>query len=82
MNEPQVNACGYPQGETKGDIMDLSGIIVIVFGVLFFFGGVAWLEIRSRKNSRSAQLGEHLPQPDAPAMSGERTVRGHEMESG
>jgi hypothetical protein len=62
--------------------MDLSGIIVIVLGVLFFFGGVAWLEIRSRKNTRSAPPSEHLSQPDAPKLSVERTVHGHEMESG
>ena len=62
--------------------MDLSGIIVIVLGVLFFFGGVAWLEIRSRKNTRSAQSSEHLSQPDTPAMSVERTVHGHKMEGG
>ncbi len=62
--------------------MDLSGIIVIILGVLFFFGGVAWLEIRSRKNTRSTPTGKHLPQPDAPAMSAERTVHGHEMERG
>ena len=62
--------------------MDLSGIIVIVLGVLFFFGGVAWLEMRSRKNMRSAQSSEHLPQPDTPTMSVERTVHGHEMEGG
>jgi hypothetical protein len=29
--------------------MDLSGVIVIVPGILFFFGGAAWLEIHSRK---------------------------------
>lgn len=62
--------------------MDLSGIIVIVLGVLFFFGGVAWLEMRSRKNTRYAPLGEHFPQPDAPTMSAERTMHEHEMESG
>ena len=62
--------------------MDLSGIIGIVLGAVFFFGGVAWLEIRSRKTARSAQSSEHLPQPDTATMSFERTVRGHEMEGG
>lgn len=33
--------------------MDLSGIIVVVLGILFFFGGVAWLEVRSRKHHRN-----------------------------
>lgn len=43
--------------------MDLSGIIVIVLGVLFFFGSVAWLEIRSRKNQRTIGQSEGSPQP-------------------
>jgi hypothetical protein len=34
--------------------MDLSGIIVIVSGLLLFFGGIVWLEIRSRKNRTPA----------------------------
>ena len=32
--------------------MDLSGFIVVALGISFFFGGAAWLEIRSRKNNR------------------------------
>jgi hypothetical protein len=54
--------------------MDLSGAIVVVLGILFFFGGAAWLEIRSRKNKRPIQQGEHSPQPAASTMSAERTV--------
>ena len=32
--------------------MYLSEIIVVALGMLIFFGGVAWLEIRSRKQNR------------------------------
>jgi hypothetical protein len=39
----------------KGGIMDLSGVIVVALGILFFFGGAAWLEIRSRKQNRPDQ---------------------------
>ena len=41
----------------------MSGIIVVVLGILFFFGGAAWLEIRSRKSRRAGGQGEQLPQP-------------------
>lgn len=43
--------------------MDLSGVIVVVLGMLLFFGGAAWLEIRSRKNNRPARQGAQSPQP-------------------
>ncbi|HEX8650879.1 MAG TPA: hypothetical protein VF708_08550 [Pyrinomonadaceae bacterium] len=32
--------------------MDLSEVIVVALGILFFFGGAAWLEIHSRKQNR------------------------------
>ena len=41
--------------------MDLSGFIVVILGILFFFGGAAWLEIRSRKNKRPVRQGGHSP---------------------
>ena len=43
--------------------MDLSAIIVTAFGILFFFGGAAWLEIHSRKSKRPARHGEQRQQP-------------------
>jgi hypothetical protein len=49
--------------------MDLSGFIVIILGILFFFGGAAWLEIRSRKNKRPVRQGGHSPQPAVSTMS-------------
>ena len=54
--------------------MDLSGIIVAVLGVLFFFGGAAWLEIHSRKQSRRDQQDVQPQQPDGSTTSAERTV--------
>lgn len=54
--------------------MDISGIIVVVLGMLFFFGGVAWLGIRSRKQNR---LDRQDVQPQRPAdstTSARRTV--------
>ena len=62
--------------------MDLSAIIVIVLGILIFFGGAAWLEIRSRKNNRPARQGGHSPQPTVSTMSAEGTVHRREAEGG
>lgn len=54
--------------------MDLSGIIVVVLGMLIFFGGFAWLEIRSRKNKQPDRDGELSFQPAVEKMSARRTV--------
>ena len=54
--------------------MDLSGIIVVVLGILFFFGGTAWLEIHSRKSRRADGRGEQPPQPAVPKRSGGRAA--------
>ena len=62
--------------------MDLSAIIVAVLGILFFFGGAAWLEIRSRKNKAPGLQGKHSSRQAAPTASVEGTVRGREAESG
>ena len=43
--------------------MDLSGFIIVILGILFFFGGAAWLEIHSRKSKRPDGQGERSPQP-------------------
>lgn len=43
--------------------MDLSKIIVVVLGILLFFGGAAWIEIRSRKNNQPDEEGELSVQP-------------------
>lgn len=39
--------------------MGLSGILVVILGALLFFGGVMWLEIRSRKNDPPARPDYH-----------------------
>jgi hypothetical protein len=52
--------------------MDLSGIIVVVLGVLFFFGGAAWLEIHSRKRSLADGQGEQASQPAVSTRPGGR----------
>ena len=39
--------------------MGLSGIVVVILGALLFFGGVMWLEIRSRKNNPTGRTDEH-----------------------
>lgn len=44
--------------------MDLSAFIVVGLGILFFVGGAAWLEARSRKGKRADGRGER-PQPAA-----------------
>jgi hypothetical protein len=59
--------------------MDLSGIIVVALGALFFFGGVAWLEIRSRKNTD--RQGEHSTRLVVSTTPAEMTGRMSEAES-
>jgi hypothetical protein len=54
--------------------MDLSGIIIGALGVLFFFGGAAWLEIRSRKNRLADAQGEQSPQLAVSKRSGGRSA--------
>ena len=61
--------------------MDLSGVIVVVSGILLFFGSAAWLEIRSRKNQRTVRQSECSPQPAVPTMSARRTVYRREVKS-
>ena len=45
--------------------MDLSAMIVVALGILFFFGGAVWLELHSRKSNRTARGGE----PQQPAVT-------------
>jgi hypothetical protein len=47
----------------EGGMIDLSGVVIAILGILIFFGGTAWLEIRSRKNRRPARQGVKSPQP-------------------
>lgn len=54
--------------------MDISGIIVVVLGILLFFGGAAWLEIRSRKQNGPDRLDVQPQQPAGPTRSARRTV--------
>jgi hypothetical protein len=54
--------------------MDLSGIIVAALGVLFFFGGAAWLEIHSRKRSLADGRGKQSPQFGVSIRSGGRSA--------
>ncbi len=61
--------------------MDLSTFFVVGFGILFFVGGAAWLEVRSRKDERTDGQGEP-PQPAAPAAPARRTRRGRAAEGG
>jgi len=56
--------------------MDLSGIIIGALGILFFFGGAAWLEIHSRKQSRRNRQDVQPQQPDGSTTSAGRTVNG------
>jgi hypothetical protein len=58
----------------KEAIMDLSGIIVVVLGILIFFGGAAWLEIRSRKQNRPDRQDVQPQQPAVSTTSAKRTV--------
>ena len=62
--------------------MDLSAIIVVVLGMLLFFGGAAWLEIRSRKNNQPVQQGGPSPLPAVSTASSEGTAHSREAESG
>jgi hypothetical protein len=55
--------------------MDLSGIIIVVLGMLLFFGGAAWLEIRSRKTKQPDREGELSPQPAVARISDRRTMQ-------
>jgi hypothetical protein len=59
----------------EGDVMDLSGIIIVVLGMLLFFGGAAGLEIRSGKNKQPDREGELSPQPAVARISDRRTVQ-------
>ncbi len=61
--------------------MDLSTFFVVGFGILFFVGGAAWLEVRSRKNKRTGGRGEP-PQSAASAAPAGRTRRGRAAEGG
>jgi len=61
--------------------MDLSEVIVVILGILFFFGGAAWLEIRSRKHKRPVQESEHSSQPVVSTMSAGRTAYRREAKS-
>jgi hypothetical protein len=54
--------------------MDLSGIIVVALGILIFFGGTAWLEVRSRKQNRPDRRDVQPQQPAGSTMSDERTL--------
>ena len=56
--------------------MDLSGVIVVALGILFFFGGAAWLEIHSRKQNRSDPQDAQPRQPTDPTTSAGRTLNG------
>jgi hypothetical protein len=55
--------------------MDVSGMIVVGLGMLLFFGGAAWLEIRSRKNKQPDREGELSPQPALARISDRRAVQ-------
>lgn len=54
--------------------MDLSEIIVVALGILLFFGGAGWLEIRSRKQNRPDQREVQPQQPADSNTSDERTL--------
>jgi hypothetical protein len=64
--------------------MDLSGIIVIVSGLLLFFGGIVWLEIRSRTNRGPARPDSNTPRPALSTAPARRTVyrRGADVSGG
>ncbi len=61
--------------------MDSSEIIIVVFCILGFFGGVAWLEIHSRKKRGPARQGGLSPRPVVSTLSVEEAVHGREAES-
>ena len=50
--------------------MDLSAIIVVVFCILVFFGGAAWIESRSRKEKRRDGRGGRSPHAAPTANAG------------
>ena len=54
--------------------MDLSAIIIVALGILLFFGGVAWLDMRSRKSNRPSRKDAQPQQPDDSATSARRTA--------
>ena len=62
--------------------MDLSAIIVVVFCIIIFFGGVAWREIHSRKKRGPARQGGQSPRPAISTVSVEETVLSREAERG
>ncbi len=69
------------QGVERRTIMDLSTVIVVMFEVLFFFGGAAWLEMHSRKNKtldRVRNWGDRQLQQCPPDLPGYWRVK--EME--
>jgi hypothetical protein len=55
--------------------MDLSGIIIGALGILFFFGGAAWLEIHSRKQNRRDRQDAQPQQPNGSTAPAGRTVK-------
>jgi hypothetical protein len=57
----------------EGGMIDLSGVIIAILAILIFFGGTAWLEIRSRKNKRPVRQGVKSPQSNG---SIERAMEG------
>ena len=61
--------------------MDLSAIIVVLVGLLFFVGGSAWLELHSRRKKRADPQSEQSPQPAAATPSAGRTVYRRAAES-
>jgi hypothetical protein len=64
-----------------GGVMDLSGVIVVALGILFFFGGAAWLEIRFRKGRLADGRGEQPPQHAVSITSGARAAHSRVAES-
>lgn len=54
--------------------MDLSEIIVVALGILLFFGGAAWLGIRSRKQNRPDLQDVQPGQPAVSTASAGRTL--------
>lgn len=62
--------------------MGLSGIIVVALGILFFFGGAAWLEIHSRKKNRPDRRDVQPQQPAGSNTSARRTLNRRVASSG
>lgn len=58
--------------------MGLSGIVVVILGALLFFGGVMWLEIRSRKNNPPGRTDEHSRRQGVSKMTSGRAGHGRE----